>query len=60
MKTLFSLIQSVLAAAFGVQSEGKRRKDFQQSSPKQLIAIGITFLIIFIFTVIFIVKLVLP
>jgi len=60
MNHFLNLIQSVLAAAFGVQSEKKRKQDFQQASPIHLIVVGVMFLAIFIALVIFVVSLVMP
>ena len=60
MSHFFSLIQSVLAAAFGVQSESKRKQDFQQASPVYLIIVGIMFLVIFISLVLLTVSLAIP
>jgi hypothetical protein len=58
MMHFLSLIQSVLAAAFGVQSETKRKQDFQQASPIHLILVGVMFLVIFISLVLLTVSLV--
>ena len=52
----WSVVQSVLAAAFGVQSEAKRQKDFQHGRPSDYIAIGIVFVILFIVTLVLIVR----
>ncbi|QGX40509.1 DUF2970 domain-containing protein [Permianibacter aggregans] len=52
----WSVVQSVLAAAFGVQSEEKRQKDFQHGRPGDYIAIGIVFVILFIVTLVLIVR----
>jgi hypothetical protein len=60
MMHFFSLIQSVVAAAFGVQSESKRKQDFQQASPIHLIIAGIMFLVIFISLVLLTVSLAIP
>ncbi len=51
-----SVIQSVAAAAFGVQSEQKRSDDFQHGKPTDFILYGIVFLIIFIVTLIVVVS----
>jgi len=53
-----NLVQSVLAAAFGVQSEKKRKQDFQQASPIHLTILGLMFLIIFVAVILFIVNLI--
>ncbi len=60
MKHFLSSMQSILAAAFGVQSEYKREQDFKNSSPVKLILLGIASLILFILCVIFVVSLVIP
>lgn len=54
-----SLIQSVIAAAFGVQSEKKRQQDFQHGKPGDYIALGIVFVVLFIITLIVVVNMVL-
>lgn len=54
-----SLLQSVVAAAFGVQSEKKREQDFQHGKPGDYIALGIVFVIVFIITLVVIVNMVL-
>ena len=51
-----SIIQSVIAAAFGVQSEKKRQQDFQQGKPGDYILYGIIFTVIFIVTLIMVVN----
>jgi flagellar basal body-associated protein FliL len=48
MHPLLSAFQSVVAAFFGVQSEGKRESDFKQHSPVSIIIIAITLFFIFI------------
>lgn len=54
-----SLVISVLGAAIGVQKRANLEKDFSQSSPLPYIVAGVVFTIIFMLTLIFIVKLVL-
>ncbi|WP_462150606.1 DUF2970 domain-containing protein [Pseudoalteromonas xiamenensis] len=44
----FSVLQSVLAAMFGVQSETKRQSDFHQPKPLPYIIIGVIFVVLFI------------
>jgi len=56
---LLSIVGSTLAAAFGVQSEKNRERDFQQGNLWIFIVSGIIFTTIFVFLVIGIVKLVL-
>lgn len=55
----FSLLQSVVGAAFGVQSEKKRQEDFQHGKPGDYIALGVVFVIVFIITLIVVVNMVL-
>ena len=51
------IIQSTLAAAFGVQSSKNRQRDFQQGNLWVYIAAGIIFTLIFIFAVLILVQL---
>lgn len=53
---LLSVIQSVLAAMFGVQSEEKRVKDFENGSAINYIVVGVVMVVIFIFSLIAIVN----
>jgi len=53
------LLQSVLAAAFGVQSGKNRSRDFSRGKPSQFIAIGIMFTAVFVLLLFVIVKVVL-
>lgn len=53
---LFSTIQSVLGAMFGVQSPSQREKDFEEGSPTQFIVGGLIFVIVFILGIIYIVN----
>lgn len=55
----WSILLSTLAAAFGVQSEKNRERDFQHGNIWVFIAAGIIFTTVFVFSVIGIVKLVL-
>ncbi len=48
-----------MAAAFGVQSKRNLEQDFQQSSPLPFIAAGVIFTVLFVFSLIFIVNIVL-
>jgi hypothetical protein len=54
---LKAIIQSTLAAAFGVQSSKNREQDFQHGNIWVYIFSGVLFTLIFIFAVIFIVRL---
>jgi hypothetical protein len=53
---LFSVIQSVLAAMFGIQSDEKREQDFANGNPVNFIVIGIVMVMIFIMTLVAIVN----
>jgi hypothetical protein len=57
--TLLQVIGSVLAAAFGVQSSANRERDFTSGSATAYIIAGVIFTVVFILTLITIVKLVL-
>jgi hypothetical protein len=57
--TLWQLVGSALAAAFGVQSSENRKRDFSRGKPGQFIAIGIIFTVLFVLVMIGVVKLVL-
>ena len=52
------ILQSTLAAAFGVQSQRNRAKDFEEGNAGWFILAGITFTVVFIFTVLTVVNLV--
>ena len=63
MKELMSskftqILQSTLAAAFGVQSQRNRAKDFEEGNAGWFILAGIIFTVVFIFTVLTVVNLV--
>jgi hypothetical protein len=53
---LFSVLQSVLAAMFGVQSEEKRQLDFEKGHPAEYIFVGIIMVVLFILTIIWVVN----
>lgn len=57
--TFLQVIQSTLAAAFGVQSEEARKRDFTHGRPLPYIIAGVVFTVLFIVTLIVIVNLVL-
>lgn len=57
---LMGIIQSTLAAAFGVQSSKKREEDFQHGSLWVYIAAGIIFTALFIFGVLAVVRMAMP
>ena len=52
------ILRSTLAAAFGVQSQQNRAKDFEEGNAGWFILAGIVFTVIFIFTVLTVVNLV--
>ncbi len=53
---LFDVVKSVLAAAFGVQSEENRERDFKHGKASHFIAVGILFTVIFVLVLISIVS----
>jgi hypothetical protein len=55
---LFSVVMSVFAAMFGVQSARNREKDFQHGRPAAYIIVGIIMTVLFVLTVWGIVSLV--
>ena len=57
---LLSMLQSTLAAAFGVQSSKKREQDFQEGNLWMYIIFGVIFTLIFILCILAVVNLVLP
>lgn len=54
----WSVMFSVIAAAFGVQSDKNRQRDFSQGSPLPYIIGGLIFTLVFVLTLIGIVMLV--
>jgi hypothetical protein len=52
------ILQSTLAAAFGVQSHKNRLQDFEEGNAGWFILAGIIFTVVFIFTVLTVVNLV--
>lgn len=54
---LRDIIQSTLAAAFGVQSSKNREKDFEHGNLWVYIGAGVIFTLIFIFSVLGLVRL---
>ena len=54
-----SLVASALSAAIGVQSEKNRQRDFSQGNYRHFIIIGIVLTVVFVLTVIAVVRLVL-
>jgi Protein of unknown function (DUF2970) len=57
--SILQVIQSVLAASFGVQSEQNRERDFARGSAKTFIVAGIIGTALFILTIYTVVALVL-
>ncbi|WP_461534625.1 DUF2970 domain-containing protein [Spongorhabdus nitratireducens] len=55
-----NVIQSVFAAAFGVQSNRRREADFTQGKPSHFIIAGIIFTAGFVLVLALIVSLVIP
>lgn len=55
----FQVLQSTLAAAFGVQSSRNRERDFKQGKASQFIIAGIVFTLAFIGVMVLIVRTVL-
>ncbi|NVJ59456.1 MAG: DUF2970 domain-containing protein [Gammaproteobacteria bacterium] len=53
---IFGVLQSVLAAMFGVQSEAKREQDFEKGSAADYIFVGIIMAIIFVLSIIWFVQ----
>ncbi|GAA3949370.1 DUF2970 domain-containing protein [Allohahella marinimesophila] len=58
--SMLSLIGSIFAAAFGVQSSKARERDFSQRSPLPFIIGGVLFGILFVVTLVVVVSMVLP
>jgi hypothetical protein len=56
----FQIALSVIAAAFGVQSDANRERDFAHGNPLAFIIGGLIFTVVFVLTLIGIVMLVLP
>lgn len=57
--TFWQMLQSVLAAAFGVQSGKNRERDFTQGKPSHFILLGLLFTVLFVLVILGVVKLVL-
>ena len=57
--TLWEVLFSVLAAAFGVQSRENKVRDFSRGKPQHFIIAGLLFTILFLATLITIVNIVL-
>jgi hypothetical protein len=57
--TLWEMLQSVLAAALGVQSGKNRSRDFSRGKPSHFIILGLLFTLVFVLVLFAAVKLVL-
>jgi hypothetical protein len=57
--TFWQMLQSVIAAAFGVQSNKNRARDFTHGKPSHFIALGVLFTLLFVLILLGVVKLVL-
>jgi hypothetical protein len=57
--TLREMLQSVLAAALGVQSGKNRSRDFSRGKPSHFILLGVLFTALFVIVLLVAVKLVL-
>jgi hypothetical protein len=57
--TFREMLQSVLAAAFGVQSGKNRARDFSRGKPSHFILLGVLFTSVFVLVLFVLVKLVL-
>ncbi|NWL80391.1 hypothetical protein DM872_26415 [Pseudomonas taiwanensis] len=57
--TFREMLQSVLAAAFGVQSGKNRARDFSRGKPSHFIILGVLFTAIFVLVLYGLVKLIL-
>lgn len=55
--TLLEMLQSVLAAAFGVQSNKNRSRDFSRGKPSHFILLGLLFTGLFVLALIALVYL---
>ncbi|MBM4201303.1 MAG: DUF2970 domain-containing protein [Gammaproteobacteria bacterium] len=57
--SLLTIIGSALAAAFGVQSERKRLRDFQHGSPTTFVLVGIAMTVMLVLAIYLVVRVVL-
>ena len=53
---LLSVLQSVLAAMFGVQSEAKREEDFEKGNAADYVLVGIIMVVIFVLSIVWFVN----
>jgi len=54
--SFIAVVLSVIAALFGVQTEHNRQRDFQHGKPALYIAIGVVFIVLFVFSLLLIVN----
>lgn len=54
--TIIEVVKSVLSAAFGVQSDKNRLKDFEQGSLPVYLVTGLIFTVLFVMGLIFLVS----
>ncbi len=57
--SLWQIISSVFAAAIGVQSNKNRERDFNQAKPTTYIIAGAVFTLLFIISLVILVKIIL-
>lgn len=57
--SIWQVIMSILAAAFGVQSQQARARDFTHGNPVVYIIGGIVFVVVFVLILVLVVQLVL-
>lgn len=57
---IINIIGSVLAAAFGIQSQKNRERDFKRGGPADYIVMGIVFVVLLVVGMIVFVQSVLP
>ncbi|MDF3931211.1 DUF2970 domain-containing protein [Pseudomonas citronellolis] len=57
--SFWQMLQSVLAAAFGVQSGKNRARDFTYGKPSHFIFLGIAFTLVFVLVLYALVRLIL-
>lgn len=57
--SFWQMLQSVLAAAFGVQSGKNRARDFSHGKPSHFIVLGVAFTLIFVLLLYAVVQVVL-
>lgn len=56
LRAFIAVIQSVLAAFIGIQSEDKRQQDFQKSTPWPYIITGIVMTLLLVFLLIMLTR----